>query len=245
MQIRKEIRDIFVSAVLQVLGETYGPVSNEDAEEIADYLADSMPEHAVGDPIPRFIVELERAAELGQVATIKKAAQSRRGRVVEGTANPEDYRGLWEAAPLTHRLIQVIGNAAKAATKRYFAQATYHFEEGQKLLATESLCSAIICSIAASATQLGWPYQDREDDHRVMIGLATGSFPTESTNIYKMLQSASQQGQDLNSAFAAAMGQPDAMRSGAYEDAGRTADDAITFAETVVKLADELGRRLR
>ena len=65
MQIRKEIRDIFVSAVLQVLGETYGPVSNEDAEEIADYLADSMPEHAVGDPIPRFIVELERAAELG------------------------------------------------------------------------------------------------------------------------------------------------------------------------------------
>lgn len=244
MEIRKEIRDIIILAVLQVLGESYGPVSNEDAEAITDYLADLMPEDKADAPITRIITELERAAELGHIATIKTAARARYRKIEQGAAKHDDYHGLWETTPLTHRLSQAISEAADATTKGYFAQATRHFDEGQNLQATEALCSAITCAIAATATKLGWPYQDRDDDHRTMIGLAKGKLPDEGANIYRMLQSASQQGQDLNSAFAAAMGQPDAVRSGAYEDAGRTADEAMMFAKIAVKLADQLGRRI-
>ena len=117
--------------------------------------------------------------------------------------------------------------------------------KNQREQATESLCSAIICSIAATAALLGWPHRDRDDDLRTVVALATGSLPAEGESVYKLLQSASQQGQDLNSAFAAAMGQPDAVRTGAYQDAGRTNDEAFLFARTAVTLADQLGRRLR
>ena len=92
---------------------------------------------------------------------------------------------------------------------------------------------------------MGWPHRDPDDDLKAVVGLATGSLPAEGESIYKLLQSASQQGQDLNSAFAAAMGQPEAVRTGAYDDAGRTSDEAMLFAKTTVKLADQLGRRLR
>ena len=92
---------------------------------------------------------------------------------------------------------------------------------------------------------LGWPHRDRDEDLRTVVALATGSLPPEGESVYKLLQSASQQGQDLNSAFAAAMGQPDAVRTGAYQDAGRTNDEAFLFARTAVTLADQLGSRLR
>ena len=111
--------------------------------------------------------------------------------------------------------------------------------------ATEHLCSAIVCSVTAIAALQGWPHRDRDDDLRVVTGLATGSLPTEGESIYKLLQSASQQGQDLNSAFAAAMGQPADVRNGAYDEAGRTPDEAMLFARKAVELANQLGSERR
>ena len=92
---------------------------------------------------------------------------------------------------------------------------------------------------------MGWPHRDDDDDLITVVGLATGSLPPEGEGIYELLQSASEQGQDLNSAFAAAMGQPVAVRTGAYDEAGRTPDEAMLFANTTVKLASQLGQNLR
>ena len=75
-----------------------------------------------------------------------------------------------------------------------------------------------------------------------LVALATGSLPAEGESVYKLLQSASQQGHDLNSAFAAAMGQTDAVRTGAYQEAGRTNDEAFLFARTAVNRPVDMPR---
>ena len=110
---------------------------------------------------------------------------------------------------------------------------------------TDQWSNAIIGSISVTAVLLGWPHRDRDDDPRTVVALATGSLPAVGESVYKLLQPASQQGQDLNSAFLAAMGQPDAVRTGAYQEDGRTNNEAVLFARTAVTLADQLGRRLR
>ena len=109
--------------------------------------------------------------------------------------------------------------------------------------ATEHLCDGIICSIAAIAAQQGWPHQDREDFTRAVIALSTArGLPQEGSNIYELLQSASEQGQDLNSAFAAAMGQPNAVRNGFFYDGE---EDAMFFATRTVDLARQLASEPR
>ena len=83
---------------------------------------------------------------------------------------------------------------------------------------------------------LGWPHRDRDNDLGVVVGLAIGHLPADGESIYKLLQSASEEGQDLNSAFAAAMGQPADVRSGAFDDAGRIPAEAMYFARTAAML---------
>ena len=56
-----------------------------------------------------------------------------------------------------------------------------------------------------------------------------------------MLESASEQGQDLNSAFAASMGQPNAVGNKLFYDAEMGYnDDALFFAARTIELANEL-----
>lgn len=56
-----------------------------------------------------------------------------------------------------------------------------------------------------------------------------------------MLESASEQGQDLNSAFAAAMGQPNAVGNKLFYDPEKGYnEDAFFLAERTIELANEL-----
>ena len=243
MAIRNEIKDLILAAARRVLQNEVGELSPTDEERLRAYLDARIPLYTGRYPILDILSELDAAADAGHGAAVVTNAAIKRKRGMQNLGW-DDELGQFRT-PITDQWRQAIQESAEEATQEYFQQATVYFDEGQSEQATESLCSAIVCSIAATAALLGWPHRDKDDDLRVVVGLGTGAFPPEGASIYKLLQSASEQGQDLNSAFAAAMGQPEAVRTGDYDDAGRTSAEAFLFARTAVGLADQLGRRLR
>ena len=86
--------------------------------------------------------------------------------------------------------------------------------------ATERLTDAITASIAAiAAWRKGWPHSNDMDIANAVTsfmgdraGHGANAGAKETADLYELMQSASEQGQDLFSAFGAAMGQPDAVR---------------------------------
>lgn len=243
MAIRNEIKDLILAAARRVLLAERGYLSAVDEERLRANLDARIPLYTGRYPVLDLLSELDAMADAGHGAAVVTNAAIKRQRRVQNLGWDDELGQL--RTPITDQWRRAIQESAAESTREYFDQATVYFEAGQREQATESLCSAIVCSIAATAALLGWPHQDRDDDLRVVVGLGTGAFPSEGESIYKLLQSASKQGQDLNSAFAAAMGQPTAVRTGAYDDAGRTSEEAFLFARTAVELADQLGRRLR
>ena len=244
MAIRNEIKDLILAAARRVLQNEDGELSPTDEDRLRANLDARIPLYTGRYPILGLLNELEAMADAGHGAAVVR----QRGPSSESAGcRTWDWTTNWanSVPPSPTSGVRRSRKAQRKATQEYFQQATVYFDAGQSEQATESLCSAIACSIAATAALLGWPHRDKDDDLRVVVGLGTGAFPPEGASIYKLLQSASEQGQDLNSAFAAAMGQPTAVRTGAYDDAGRTSAEAFLFARTAVDLADQLGRRLR
>ena len=243
MAVREEIRNLILRAERRVLQSTIGELSTAEEARLRDNLDARIPPYTGRYAVLDLLTEMEAISEAGHVAAVAISGAIKRQQGIESSAWDADSGVL--RAPITEQQGQAIEQSAREATEECFHEATKHFERNNHERATECLCSAIICTIAAAAALLGWPHQDRDDDLRVVVGLATGRLPAEGASIYKLLKSASDQGQDLNSAFAAAMGQPRAVRSGAYDDAGRTSEEVVQFARTAVDLADQLGRRLR
>ena len=243
MTVRNEIQEVVLRAACRVLENTRGHLSPTDVQKLRANLEARIPMYTNRYPILGLLNQIEATADAGHGATVATNAALTHQEGQEHLG-PDESSGK-SRTPISDQWRQAIQGSAAEATKEYFRNASICFKQGEREQATEHLCSGIICSIAAIAALMGWPHRDPDDDLRVVVGLATGSLPSEGESIYKLLQSASQQGQDLNSAFAAAMGQPEDVRSGAYDDAGRTPDEAMLFAMTTVKLADQLGRRLR
>ena len=233
--------DVILLAAQRVLSNTTGDLSAADEARLRADLEDRIPLYTERYPILGLLNDLD--ADAGHAAAVATNATIKRQRGIPNLGW-DDELGKFRT-PITDQWSNAIRESAAEAAEQYFRKASKYFEENQREQATECLCSAIICSIAATAALLGWPHRDSNDDLRTVVALATGSLPAEGESVYKLLQSASQQGQDLNSAFAAAMGQPDAVRTGAYQEAERTNDEAFLFARTAVTLADQLGRRLR
>ena len=243
MELRDEIKDVILLAAQRVLSNNKGDLSAADEARLRAALEDRIPLYSERYPILGLLNELDVVADAGHAAAVATNATIKRQRGIPNLGW-DDELGKFRT-PITDQWSNAIRESAAEAAEQYFRKASKYFEENQREQATECLCSAIICSIAATAALLGWPHRDSDDDLRTVVALATGSLPAEGESVYKLLQSASQQGQDLNSAFAAAMGQPDAVRTGAYQEAERTNDEAFLFARTAVTLADQLGRRLR
>ena len=243
MEQRNEIKDVILLAAKRVLRNTTGGLSAGDQAKLITNLEGRIPLYTGRFPILGLLNELDAVAQSGHAAAVASNAAIKQQR---GLSNLgwDDELGEFRT-PIADQWTDAIREGAGQAAEDYFSQASSYFEQNQREQATERLCSAIICSIAATAALLGWPHRDRDDDLRTVVGLATGSLPAEGESVYKLLQSGSEQGQDLNSAFAAAMGQPEAVRAGAYQEAGRTNDEAFMFARTAVALTDELGRRLQ
>ena len=243
MEVRNEIKDVILGAARRVLQDTMGDLTKADEEQLSVNLEPRIHLYAGRYPILDLLNQLGALADAGHAAAIVSRS-AMKGQHVLPNLGWDDKNGIF-STPITDQWRQAIQESAEEATQEYFLKASTYFDGNQRERATECLCSAIICSIAATAAILGWPHRDRDDDLKTVVALATGSFPTEGERVYELLQSASQQGQDLNSAFAAAMGQPEAVRTKAYDEAGRTDDEAFLFAKTAVTLADRLSRNLQ
>lgn len=241
MEVRDEIKEVIIGAARRALRETVDDLTPADEETLRANLEKRIPMYTGRYPILGVLQQLDAIASAGHIAASRTKSVMKQRRGMENLAWDEKT-GTFRL-PIAERWQQAIQESASEASEEYFAKASAAFKEGHPENATDHLCSAIICSIAAIAAVMGWPHRDPGDDLDVVVALATGSLPPEGEGIYELLQSASQQGQDLNSAFAAAMGQPDAVRTGAFEEAGRTSDDAFLFAKSTVELAHQLARR--
>jgi hypothetical protein len=158
----------------------------------------------------------------------------------------EDKDRHWPPTPITDIWVQAIRQSAQTAKERHFRKAKAYFADGRDLEATKELCKAITCQVAAIASQRGWPHQSEEDIDDVITALSTGTLPEEDADVYELLRSASEQGQDLNSAFTAAMGQPNAVGNSLFYDSEKGYnEDAMLFAERTIELANQLAREHR
>ena len=144
--------------------------------------------------------------------------------------------------PISEEWQNTIYEVATQAAYEYFDAAQRLFDSGQPLPATERLTDAITASIAAIAARKGWPHSNDMDIANAVTALATGQMPDETADLYELMQSASEQGQDLFSAFGAAMGQPDAVRFAYYSSADGSDDDAQRFAKATVQLANRIAQ---
>lgn len=241
MTVRNEIQEVVLRAACRVLENTRGDLSPTETKRLRANLEARIPLYTGRYPILGLLDRIQSAADAGHSATVATNTAINR-QPGEPNLGWDESLGKFRT-PISDQWRQAIQESAAETTQEHFHNARISFEQGERAQATEHLCSGIICSIAAIAALMGWPHRDQDDDLRVMVGLATGSLPVEGESIYKLLQSASQQGQDLNSAFAAAMGQPADVRTGAYDEAGRTPEEAMLFARTTIELADQLGRR--
>ena len=233
MTIPNEIQEIILNAGQKILEDTPGPLSDAGRTRLISNLRVRTPMYTGRHPIPDLLNDLHAATVVPYKAL--KDGQT-------GPPIPTQGDGKWPPAPITDQWAQAIRKSAETATGEHFRQAEICFDQARPQEATEHLCSGIICSIAAIAAQQGWPHQDRKDLTDAVIALSTGGeLPQEGDSIYDLLQSASEQGQDLNSAFSAAMGQPNAVRTGLFYDSTNGCDDdAMFFAKRTVELARQL-----
>lgn len=243
MAIRQELSLVIEGACLQLRREKWGHLSEEQTTRFLRHVEARSADYSGRHPIPEILSQLEFMETAGDNATV--ATDKGVGREQAQITSAWDERTGAFRTQISDRWGAAIEQSAKDATEDYFHKATEFFKIGDDEEATEHLCSAIVCSIATTGALLGWPHQNSDEDLRIVVGLATGSLPEEGESIYEVLQTACEQGQRLNSAFAAAMGQPQEVRSGAYEDAGRTGEQVTKFARTAVQLAGKLGRNLR
>ena len=127
----------------------------------------------------------------------------------------------------------------------YFSQADLYFLDMQHQQATESLASAVTCSIAAIAARNDW-FHDDDGIHEAVELLATGQNPEITGDIQQALAHSSELGHDLTSAFSAAMALPDLVKFGmGYDSANGSDEDARNFAKRAINLADRLNAERR
>ena len=232
--VREEIQEMLLEAARYALEQTHGPMEEEDKRVMLSAFESLVDRYVGRYPVSDLFNEFQAASDSSHLAAVTAGKNMR--------ANTETHpEGGWEATPITGIWVQAVLHAAEAARKSHFQKAREYFDKGEEGGATEELCKAITCSVAAIAAQQGWPHQSQEDLGNAVTALATGALPKEGEDIYQMLESASEQGQDLNSAFAAAMGQANAVGNKLFYDPEKGYnEDAFFFAERTIALANEL-----
>ena len=181
----------------------------------------------------RPITDALNAAHMAAVAT-------------KGALHPQlhqDSQGNY--TPVGDKFSDTIDEVATERAAHYFSQADLYFLDMQHQQATESLASAVTCSIAAIAARNDWVHDD-DGIHEAVELLATGQSPEIIGDIYQALARSSELGHDLTSAFSAAMAQPDLVKFGmGYDSANGSDEDARSFARRTIQLADRLNAERR
>lgn len=142
--------------------------------------------------------------------------------------------------PVADKFSDTINEVATERAAHYFNQADLQFASNEHQQATESLASAVICSIAAIAARNDW-FHDYDGIHEAVELLATGRNPEITWDIDQALAASSELGHNLTSAFSAAMAQPDLVKFGiGYDSANGSDEDAKGFARRAIQLAERL-----
>lgn len=236
MQVRDEILEVVCGAVCRTLANWREGTSSGGAERLFSRLEGSPLVYTGRYPILGLLQEIQSTAHAssGAASTTNAGINGQPEGPILGW---DEHLGEF-TTPMSREWAQAIKSSASDATRRHFRNATSCFEEDKALQGAEHLASGVICSIAAIAALRGWPHADRGDDLNAVVGLATGRLPQDADEVYTLLQTAPAEGQRLNSAYAAAMGQPDEIRYGLFYDGAADYDkDAMRFAQRAVELA--------
>ena len=178
-------------------------------------------------------VAMYNAAHMAAVAT-------------KGAMHPQPHQdSQGNYTPVADKFSDTIDEVATERAAHYFSQADRYFLDMQHQQATESLASAVTCSIAAIAARNDW-FHDDDGIHEAVELLATGQSPEITGDIHQALARSSELGHDLTSAFSAAMAQPDLVKFGmGYDSASGSDEDARNFARRTIQLADRLNAERR
>lgn len=219
-EIRPEIRDMVLDAGASAVKAAGG--SNDTTTVIASF-----------EPMTRVYPGRYPVTDL--LREMQAATEEHLARKVGD--NPPDQpdphqRRVWKEA---------IRYAADYARERHFLKAKAHFEEGRDGEAAEELCRAINCQVAAIAAERGWPHRTLDDIDNAVTALGTGKLPQDGDSMRELLESASEMGDELNSAFAAARGQPSKATDRLFHEGSKEYSEAATFfAERTIELANLL-----
>ena len=166
--------------------------------------------------------------------------------VTKRALNPQSHcESQGNNTPVADKFSDTIDEVATELAAHYFSQAELYFLDMQHQKATESLASAVTCSIAAIAARNDW-FHDDDGIHEAVERLATGQNPGITGDIHQALAHSSELGHDLTSAFSAAMAQPDLVKFGmGYDSANGSDEDARNFAKRTINLADRLNAERR
>ena len=228
-------RELCYDAARLVIERAKGPLTSDEEASLRATFKAGIPDLTA----PYHFQDLAGRLE-GMALTGLAAAFNRDGDEGTGLDGLAEHRVL-PSGPGVEQWVSAFRDSAERLTEKSFGQAAMCFREAMPLEGTQYLKAGVISSMAAIAALNGWAFTRDRDYLNAVIGLATGVVPQEEDDLYEILQSASDKGQMLNSAFAAAMGQPDEVMYGSfYDSASGSDDDAIFFARMAVDLARDL-----
>ena len=157
----------------------------------------------------------------------------------ERTPGEGDEEGTWKT-----RIADAWGQAVTEAVEQYFDTARQHFDRGEALDGTETLTDAVRAAVGYIAAKREWPHATKGELYNVAEGLATGSLPKEDDNWWEYPDTATDEGAEFRSFFAASMGRPDSVKFGFYcNDRSAVQEDAILFARRAIERAGRLAEK--
>ena len=132
--------------------------------------------------------------------------------------------------------------AVEEVVEEYFKAAQHSFEKGESLEGVETLTDAVRATLGYIAAVRKWPHSNHEDLYSIAAALSSGDdWPTTMEEFDRALENASEEGEEMRTAFAASMGRPRMLKFGAYaENPEGPRKDGILFATTAIELAKSL-----
>ena len=160
-------------------------------------------------------------------------------------ASKEPARGernkgeTWET-PIADAWDQAVADSVE----QYFDAARQHFDKGEPLEGTETLTDAVSAVVACIAATREWPHATQGELYNAAEGLATGSLPKEGGNWWEYQDTATDDGAEFRSFFAASMSCPDSVKFGLFYDSKDGSDEeAVMFARKAIELAGRMAEK--
>ena len=132
--------------------------------------------------------------------------------------------------------------AVEEVVEAYFKTARHSFQKGDAPEGAETLTDAVRATLGHIAATRDWPHGTHDDLYSIAAALGgrTG-WPENLEEFDKALDNCSKEGKRLGSALGASTGLPRSIKFGSYVDApGSAEEDGLSFAETVIELANRL-----